>query len=244
MSFRIWTCGGTLEFIPCSRVGHVYRDRHPYKFPNGSTQTINRNLNRVAEVWLDEYKDFYYAVRPAHRLLGTGDISSRLALRKKLQCKPFSWYLKNVYPDMIIPNRPDSVFARGSMKIGTSNLCLDTKTLNLDAMKKPFLSPCRFEDGKTQDFMLTRRFHDLRIESTFGSRCLDAPHQEPGSNLEWGAIRDGTCCTTDCCNIRAVFASMSLRKGSVIAWWSTLATRNRHRKKLHLASFKRRACKN
>lgn len=83
---------GSLEFIPCSRVGHVYRDFHPYKFPSGAGQTINKNLNRVAEVWLDEYKEIYYEIRPHHRDLGTGDISERLALRERLQCKPFKWF--------------------------------------------------------------------------------------------------------------------------------------------------------
>ncbi len=59
ISFRIWMCGGTLLTIPCSRIGHIFRDRSPYKWKPG-TNVVQKNSIRVAEVWMDEYKNVYY----------------------------------------------------------------------------------------------------------------------------------------------------------------------------------------
>lgn len=54
-------CGGQLEIVPCSRVGHVFRKyTSPYKFPKGTEATLAKNFNRLAEVWMDEYKELYY----------------------------------------------------------------------------------------------------------------------------------------------------------------------------------------
>ncbi len=52
---------------------------------------IFRNLNRVAEVWLDEYKELYYEIRPHNRRLGAGDVSERMKLKSDLHCKSFKW---------------------------------------------------------------------------------------------------------------------------------------------------------
>lgn len=59
LSFKTWMCGGTLETIPCSRVGHVFRKTSPYA-GEVSNNVLNRNLIRLATVWLDEYKEYYF----------------------------------------------------------------------------------------------------------------------------------------------------------------------------------------
>lgn len=48
-----------MEIIPCSVVGHVFRSKSPHTFPKG-TQVISRNQVRLAEVWMDDYKEIFY----------------------------------------------------------------------------------------------------------------------------------------------------------------------------------------
>lgn len=107
ISFKIWMCGGEIEIIPCSRVGHIFRGENPYGFPKDRQKTVERNLARVAEVWLDEYKEVFYGHGYLHLLdknvVDIGNLTEQIQLRKKLQCKSFKWYLQNVYPELDAP---------------------------------------------------------------------------------------------------------------------------------------------
>ena len=57
LSFKTWMCGGWIEIVPCSRVGHVFRAWTPYKL---DTVAIQKNNVRVAEVWMDRFKYLYF----------------------------------------------------------------------------------------------------------------------------------------------------------------------------------------
>ncbi|XP_065307583.2 polypeptide N-acetylgalactosaminyltransferase 2-like [Dermacentor albipictus] len=121
-SFRVWQCGGSLEILPCSRVGHVFRKQHPYSFPGGSGNVFARNTRRAAEVWMDDFKKYYYAMVPVARNVPMGSIEERLKLRKRLGCQSFQWYLDNVFPELKVPAAGGERLA--SLRQGS--LCLDT----------------------------------------------------------------------------------------------------------------------
>ncbi|XP_035689277.1 polypeptide N-acetylgalactosaminyltransferase 13-like, partial [Branchiostoma floridae] len=127
LSFKTWMCGGTLEILPCSRVGHIFRQSQPYRFPGGGMQTVQRNSLRVVQVWMDErHRKAFYAVNPELKDMNIsyGDVSERRQLRDRLGCKSFQWYLDTVYKEMRVP---DLTFqASGELRNLGVNLCLDT----------------------------------------------------------------------------------------------------------------------
>ncbi|XP_039196238.1 polypeptide N-acetylgalactosaminyltransferase 18 isoform X2 [Crotalus tigris] len=124
LGIRVWQCGGSVEVLPCSRIAHIERAHKPYT--EDLTSHVRRNALRVAEVWMDEFKSHVYMawnIPQEDSGIDIGDISERKALRKKLQCKTFRWYLVSVYPEMRMYS--DTVaygVLQNSLK---SDLCLD-----------------------------------------------------------------------------------------------------------------------
>ncbi|XP_030054135.1 polypeptide N-acetylgalactosaminyltransferase 6 [Microcaecilia unicolor] len=147
MSFRVWQCGGQLEIIPCSVVGHVFRTKSPHTFPKG-VQVIARNQVRLAEVWMDKYKEIFYRrnsqAAQMVREKSYGDISGRLQLKEKLQCKNFTWYLQNIYPEIFIPSLNPKFY--GAIKNEGTQTCLDVGENNQGG-KPLIMYPCHGMGG-------------------------------------------------------------------------------------------------
>nr|CDJ83108.1 Glycosyl transferase and Ricin B lectin domain containing protein [Haemonchus contortus] len=106
LSFKIWQCGGGILFVPCSHVGHVYRSHMPYSFGKLSGKPIiATNMLRVIRTWMDEYAEYYFIREPQAQHVDPGDISAQLALKERLHCKPFKWYMEKVAYD-VLPSYP------------------------------------------------------------------------------------------------------------------------------------------
>ncbi|XP_018325840.2 putative polypeptide N-acetylgalactosaminyltransferase 9 isoform X2 [Agrilus planipennis] len=169
LSFKTWMCGGTLEIVPCSHVGHIFRKRSPYKWRSG-VNVLRRNSVRLAEVWMDDYAKYYYS-RIGNDLGDFGDVSNRKELREKLKCKSFKWYLDNIYPEMFIPGDAVAHGEFRNMAFGKKT-CMDSPARKNDLHKPVGIFPCHRQGGN-QYWMYTKTGEIRRDEA-----CLDYSGQE------------------------------------------------------------------
>ena len=158
--------------VPCSRVGHVYRSFMPYGFGTLTEKVkgpiITVNYKRVVEVWMDEeYKEHFYTREPTARYVDMGNITAQLELKKRLECKSFDWFMKNVAYDVLekYPRLPPNQEVGALVNIG-SRLCLDSLGRVAPAMIG--LAPC----GREGEGQMVR----LNTEGQLGigERCVEA----------------------------------------------------------------------
>ncbi|XP_035790299.1 N-acetylgalactosaminyltransferase 6-like [Anopheles albimanus] len=184
LSFKIWQCGGKMYDAPCSRVGHIYRGYAPFGNPR-KKDFLTRNYKRVAEVWMDEYKEYLYMRdRKKYDSTDVGDISKQLAIREKLQCKPFKWFMTHVAFDLMekYPPIEPPDFANGAIQsVARPALCVDT--LNHGEKQTIGLYSCAEDKRQPQpnQFFQLSWHRDLRIK--FGELCWDVSESVPNAKI-------------------------------------------------------------
>ncbi|XP_056454586.1 probable polypeptide N-acetylgalactosaminyltransferase 8 isoform X3 [Gadus chalcogrammus] len=182
LGIRVWTCGGSIEVVPCSKIAHIERSHKPY-MPDISI-AMKRNALRVAEVWMDDYK---HNVNLAWNLpfkdhgIDIGDVSERKELRKRLNCKPFKWYLDNVYP---LLDTWDDILAYGKLKNLDANMCLDQGPV---PGHTPIAYVCHFYASQHTYFRETGELYigGIKSHKYNANRCLTDDgnkDNEPGLN--------------------------------------------------------------
>ncbi|KAI1728985.1 glycosyl transferase family 2 domain-containing protein [Ditylenchus destructor] len=162
ISFRVWMCGGSIEFIPCSHVGHIFRSGHPYDMtgPGGNKDVHGTNSKRLAEVWMDDYKRLYYLHRRDLKNKDVGNLTERIELRRKLKCKNFKWYLDNVIPHKFIPD--ENVLGYGALRNPEKGLCLDTLQKDENSVIPLGVFACQGGGSSAQVFSLSKENHFRR----------------------------------------------------------------------------------
>ncbi|CAL8072161.1 unnamed protein product [Orchesella dallaii] len=162
LSLKVWRCGGHLNLVPCSRVGHVERPRMPYL--HSLEEQIDRNFLRVAQVWMDEHAVYYQHSKKSLSSLNPGDITDRILLKKTLNCSSFEWYLQHIHTSLYNPKK--SSIADGQIRsLGMDGtLCVDSAS---QAGSTAILFPCHGMGGN-QRWWLTEKGEIRRYD-----QCMD-----------------------------------------------------------------------
>lgn len=103
LSFKTWRCGGRIEIVPCSRIGHLFRDPAYRPYPVSVDQVV-KNYDRLARLWWKDHLEHFYRMKPEAKSMTHSDLAaaeqSYARVQEKLQCKDHQWYLDNVDHEM------------------------------------------------------------------------------------------------------------------------------------------------
>lgn len=165
LSVKSWMCGGKIVTVPCSRVGHVQKNSHPY-LSKQTKDVVRANSIRLAEVWMDEFKYIIFDVYgiPKYSEEEFGSVATRNAIRQSANCKTFGYYLKNVFPEMHNPLVP------GAFRGEVHNAALGNDSCLTYRQRDSFIgmAPC---DHLQKDQFWTHNYYQ---ELNSYRNCIDA----------------------------------------------------------------------
>eukprot|EP00435_Cladocopium_sp_Y103_P069797 s645_g34.t1 len=178
------TGGDSVGISACSHIGHLWRSQRYWsdQVYEIDINEVLRNRLRVASVWMDEYNSLVQLASPG--LLdgrSVGDVSARKALRERLGCKSFDWYMDNVATEIYAPRLSPVDAGRGSLRSLNMQACVDTKMQDMVGARVG-ASPCKNQFGN----------QELEIESAGIIRlpltgfCLGASKDCPKKPMEYG----------------------------------------------------------
>ncbi|XP_053617170.1 polypeptide N-acetylgalactosaminyltransferase 10-like [Plodia interpunctella] len=175
LSFKVWLCGGRILIASCSRVGHVMH-QVPLFLQYGYGDFVRRNILRVANVWMDDYIEKVLKSESPNYYIDSGDISQQKALRQRLNCKPFSWFMSQVVIVEKIVVVDSFPLAEGQVRpIGDQSYCVDADFNKL----KLSLAKCDLSKTNQQSFVFT---YKETIKSKGQNLCWDLMY--PASDNE------------------------------------------------------------
>ncbi|XP_060570230.1 polypeptide N-acetylgalactosaminyltransferase 1-like [Ruditapes philippinarum] len=151
VSVKVWMCGGVVEIIPCSKVGHMYRIT-PWGANDPKNDFHSLNKARMVQVWMDPpYSD---TIRNylSDKNFTVGDLQSRRAIRSRNRCKPYQYFVDMVrsFSNVYIVKNPK---CRGSLRNIRYKRCIDIA--KIDNRLSIILYPCHEMISSNQYFILT-----------------------------------------------------------------------------------------
>merc|ERR1712194_147801 len=133
LTMKVWRCGGQIEIVPCSRVGHVFRSSAKRPYPVDTMQVV-RNYQRLAHLWMPNHLDYVYRMILQGRDLELKGLGPLLKRQAELKCKSFEWYLDTIdhelkyemdkicHPYVQGPDKCNGTLAKGRWTITTDSV--------------------------------------------------------------------------------------------------------------------------
>ncbi|XP_076113358.1 polypeptide N-acetylgalactosaminyltransferase 5-like [Mytilus galloprovincialis] len=176
LSIKYILCGAGIYALPCSKVAHLYR-----VIPWHLNERNVSNEYRVAEVWLDEYKNIFLEQKGDSKLK-TGDVATRKRIREVNNCRPFEYY--NKIANALI----DGYYIPGNSRVRGTIRPMNAPYVCLDNGGMGGLYLCHFQGGN-QYWELTKDY-ELRHNYVCVVKRAKFKDCSPKERVQWDYLKD------------------------------------------------------